>query len=284
MKTIDIAHLQSWVGRERVLSDRLDPFPARALAAMLDHVALPEIGAALPATWHWLYFLDAPHSAETADDGHPKKGTFLPPVPLPRRMWASGKLSRLAPLRIGTAAERRSSISSVELKHGKSGDLVFVEIEHLISQDGRQCVRERQTLVYRPMPDTKEVPPAGEHASENADFTRIWRIDPVLLFRYSALTYNAHRIHYDRDYTTRQEGYPGLVVHAPLLATLLLDSSLSGADDLAIEEVGFRAMRPTFDLAPIALYGKTDGRRLALWSTDSDQYVTMKVSARVHSP
>lgn len=281
--TIDIAHLQSWVGRERVLSDRLDPFPARALGAMLDHVALPEMGAALPVTWHWLYFLDTPRSAETAGDGHPEKGRFLPPVPLPRRMWASGRVSRLAPLRIGMTAERRSTISSVELKHGKSGDLVFVEIEHLISQDGRQCIREGQTLVYRSMPEIDEVPPPGERASETANFTRIWRIDPVLLFRYSALTYNAHRIHYDRDYATRQEGYPGLVVQAPLLATLHLDSSLTGTDDLEIGEISFRAMRPTFDLAPIALYGKRDGGRLALWSTDPDQYIVMKVSATVQS-
>ena len=282
MSTIDITHLQGWVGRERVLADQLDPFPARALAAVLDHGALPEVGAVLPATWHWLYFLDTPHSAETASDGHPQKGSFLPPVPLPRRMWASGKVSRLAPLRIGSAAERRSTISSVELKQGKSGDLVFVEIEHLVSQEGRLCIRERQTLVYRPMPGMQEVP-AGERAAEGADFTRTGRIDPVLLFRYSALTYNAHRIHYDRDYATRQEGYPGLVVHAPLLATMLLDSSFTAIDDLKIADFSFRAMRPTFDLAPIVLHGKREDGRLSLWSTDPDQYIAMRASATVQS-
>jgi 3-methylfumaryl-CoA hydratase len=249
------------------------------MAAMLDHDSLPDAGATLPLTWHWLYFLDTPRSTETAEDGHPKKGAFLPPVPLPRRMWASGIVRCIEPLRIGALAERRSAIQSVELKSGKSGDLVFVGIEHLLHQDGRPRIREEQTLVYRSIPSAQEQPAAAEPPTERADWTRTRQIDSVVLFRYSALTYNAHRIHYDRDYATGQEHYPALVIHGPLLATLLLDLALARVPDLEVSEFGFRALRPTFDTAAVALHGRRDAGRVSLWS-DQEHGVTVKAYAQ----
>jgi 3-methylfumaryl-CoA hydratase len=253
------------------------------MAALLDHDSLPDAGAKLPPTWHWLYFLDTPRSQETAEDGHPQKGGFLPPVPLPRRMWASGIVRCLEPLRIGAPAERRSTIRSVELKSGKSGDLVFVGIEHLLHQDRRLCIREQQTLVYRSMPSGQEQPPAAEPATEPADWKRTRLIDSVLLFRYSALTYNAHRIHYDRDYATREERYPALVIHGPLLATLLLDLALESLPDLKVSEFGFRAVRPTFDGAPVTLQGRREEGRVSLWS-DQAHGVTLKAYAGTTNP
>jgi 3-methylfumaryl-CoA hydratase len=197
-------------------------------------------------------------------------------------MWASGTVRCLEPLRIGAPAERRSTIQSVELKSGKSGDLVFVEIEHVMHQRGQLCVREQQTLVYRSMPSAPERPSAAESSSEQADWTRTWPIDSVLLFRYSALTYNAHRIHYDRDYATRQEQYPALVVHGPLLATLLLDFAMQKVPDLEVSEFGFRAIRPTFDLSSVTLRGRREEGRVSLWS-DQEQGVTVKAYAGVKS-
>jgi 3-methylfumaryl-CoA hydratase len=197
---------------------------------------------------------------------------------LPRRMWASGTVRCLEPLRIGALAERRSTIQSVELKSGKSGDLVFVGIEHVLHQDRQPCIREQQTLVYRSMPSAREQPAAAESSIEQADWKRTRLIDSLLLFRYSALTYNAHRIHYDRDYATGQEHYPALVIHGPLLATLLLDLALEKAPDLEVSEFGFRAIRPTFDRASVTLHGRREEGRVSLWS-DQEHGVTVKAYA-----
>jgi 3-methylfumaryl-CoA hydratase len=281
---IDIDHLKAWVGREHRRAEPLADFPARALAAALGRSRLPEAGEPLPPSWHWLYFLDTPSSTGTGIDGHPQKGGFLPPVPLPRRMWAGGGVHVLQPLRLGSPAEKLSVIRSVELKGGKTGALVFVNLDHEIHQDSRLCISEQQTLVYRDMPAEFAPLPDGELAAAAADWTAALEPSPVLLFRFSALTYNGHRIHYDRDYATREEFYPGLVVHAPLLATLLVDLALDNNPGMSIRQFRFRAIRPTFDLGPVTLCGARSGNEVSLWSADHDNFVGMRVMATLGKP
>jgi 3-methylfumaryl-CoA hydratase len=280
--------MTEWIGRELRTTQTLHPFAARALAAMLDHERLPDAGDALPAAWHWLYFLETPGTADTGLDGHPARGALIPPIPLPRRMWASGALELSAPLRLGEPAERISTIRAVEHKRGKSGELFFVTIDHDVHQHGMLCIREEQTLVYRATPTGQSAMPPGQRtlpsplpAGESApdgDWSRTVNIDPVLLFRFSALTYNAHRIHYDRDYATGTEGYPGLVVHGPLLVVLLLDQLRARRPESKPKSVRFRAMRPTFDLGAFALRGRCEGPVVSLWSADGDNYVGMSAT------
>ncbi len=279
MSDVDIRELQRWVGRETVATQWLDPFPARALAAMLDHDRSLDVGDALPLPWHWLYFLETPLQSRTGEDGHALRGGFLPPVPLPRRMWAAGAVQRHAPLRIGAMAEKTSTIKSVESKAGKSGALVFVNVEHTLRQGGDICLVEAQSIVYRDLPAGPAPLPAGEAAPTDADWRAKIQPDPVLLFRYSALTFNGHRIHYDRDYAVSQEFYPALVVHGPLLATLLLDLLTRHVHDADVAEFRFRAVRPTFDTAEIGLCGRRDGKSVALWTTDPQGFVGMTAQA-----
>jgi 3-methylfumaryl-CoA hydratase len=274
----DSADLTQWIGREQRMTQTLNAFPARALAALLDHGRLPDAGEALPAAWHWLYFLETPSSAGTGSDGHPSKGIFMPPIPLPRRMWSAGVLELTAPLRLGEPAERISTIRAVEHKQGKSGELFFVTIDHDVHQRGTLCVHEEQTLVYRAMPTGRGPLPPGEAAPAAADWSRMVNIDPVVLFRFSSLTYNAHRIHYDRDYATGAEGYPGLVVHGPLLVMLLLDLLRAHKPEPPVKAIRFRAMRPTFDLGAFSLRGRSEGPLVTLWSADGDNYAGMSAT------
>jgi 3-methylfumaryl-CoA hydratase len=282
--TLGSDDLSRWIGREQWMIQTLNPFPARALAAMLDHAHLPDAGDALPAAWHWLYFLETSSTAGTGPDGHAERGSFMPPIPLPRRMWAAGAVELLAPLRLGEPAEKVSRIRGVEHKQGRSGELFFVTIDHDVYQRGMLCVHEEQTLVYRAMPTERGPLPAGAaapgaSAPAAADWSRTVTIDPVLLFRFSALTYNGHRIHYDRDYATATEGYPGLVVHGPLLVVLLLDLVRAHKPAPAIKALRFRAMRPTFDLEAFSLHGRCEGPRVSLWSADGEGYVGMSATA-----
>ncbi len=282
---IDIDHLQTWVGRERSVDDPLGVFPARALAAALDHDELPQAGDPLPPSWHWLYFLDTPKASATGIDGHPMTGDFLPPIELPRRMWAAGSVRIAQPLRLGGLATKHSIIRSIEHKTGKSGELVFVGLEHRLSQEGTLCVQEEQTLVYRAMATAPAPLPPGRLDPATAQWSAIFQPDPVALFRFSALTFNAHRIHYDRDYATGQEFYAGLVVHAPLLVTLLLDLLLRQALPQPLRSLEFRALRPTFDSAPVLLRGRQAGDQVDLWTVDAEGYVGVSaVAALGRSP
>ncbi|HWH84076.1 MAG TPA: MaoC family dehydratase N-terminal domain-containing protein [Burkholderiaceae bacterium] len=279
MNLIDIHDLQRWVGRQAESTQSLDPFPARALAAALDRVdALPADGT-LPLPWHWLYFLDTPTSSGTGADGHPTRGGFLPPVPLPRRMWAAGRLRVMAPLVLGQPAYKTSRIASVDLKEGKTGALVFVNLEHTLQQRGMTCLVEEQNIVYRDMPVASAPLPATEAAATDADWETTILPDPVLLFRFSALTYNGHRIHYDRDYAVQHEFYPALVVHGPLLATWLLDLLRREVRDATVSEFRFRAVRPTFDTDVVRVCGKRDGMQVMLWTANTQGFVGMTARA-----
>jgi len=284
MTTIDLDHLRQWEGRQETAGDTIEPAKVRAMAATLDWERAPEPGEELPRPWHWLYFLPAVRQSKIGRDGHPERGGFLPPVPLPRRMWASGSVEFLAPLRIGDQATRTSTVKSVTHKRGGTGDLVFVTLEHEIAVAGTPVIRERQHLVYREDPDPNAPPPRPVSPPAAAQFGREWTPDPVLLFRYSALTFNGHRIHYDRDYAMREEGYAGLVVHGPLSATLLLDLVRAQCPGQAIGYYDYRAVRPLIDGAPFRVEGcRTEGG-LDLWVVDHSGAVTMQASVAERRP
>jgi len=281
MTDIDIAHLQKWVGKQETKEDDLSLFPAQALAAALNNTTLPNKGDALPAFWEWLYFLATPLSSATGSDGHPDKGGFLPPVPLPRRMWAAGEVECFKPLLIGQTASRLSTIESVELKSGSTGTLVFVNVRHEISQAGELCISQVQNIVYREQPSANAPLPPAKPAPSEHDFLTSITPDPVLLFRYSALTYNGHRIHYDRTYAVEEELYPALVVHGPLLVTLLLELRRNHLSDKSLKKYKFRAVRPTFDNAKFTVAGKREGSNLSLWSADNSGALCMTIKAEL---
>jgi 3-methylfumaryl-CoA hydratase len=276
----------TWVGRQEVARDVITPGPFAALAATLDRdPSRPAPGTPLPPLWHWLYFLPAHRRSELGPDGHARRGGFLPPVALPRRMWAGGRFEFAAPLRIGDAVTRLSTIERVAEKTGRTGPLVFVTVRHEFTRDGdaRPAVVERHDIVYREAPRPEEPPSPPRPAPEASAWRIDWVPDDVLLFRYSALTFNGHRIHYDRRYATEVEGYPGLVVHGPLVATLLLDLVRTHRPEADIEAFEFRAVRPLFDIAPFVVCGEPadGGRGLRLWARDAQGLLAMEATARI---
>ena len=278
-----LARLQSWEGRSETLRDDITAAPVRALSATLDRDdAEPVAGTELPPLWHWLYFLPRHRQSELGEDGHARLGAFLPPVPLPRRMWAGGRLQWLAPLRVGEAVERTSRIASVTHKSGRSGDLVFVLVRHELRNAQGLAVVEEHDIVYRAPARPGDPVPAPQPAPADAAWSREIVPDPVLLFRYSALTFNGHRIHYDRSYVTEVEGYPGLIVHGPLIATLLVDLVRRQRPDAKLASFSFKAVRPTFDLHPFRVNGRPlpDGAGAQLWAQDHEGWLTMQAEAK----
>ncbi|MFN3261438.1 MAG: acyl dehydratase [Pikeienuella sp.] len=270
------------VGRSRTLHDRIDPWRAAALHAALDLPGEPPAeGAALPHFHHWIYFLEAAPGRALGRDGHPAKGGFIPDLGLPRRMWAGGRLRFAAPLPIGAAAEKRTTIESVARKAGRSGPLAFVTLRHEISAAGALAVTEWQDVVYREDPAPGAPAPEPAQAPEGETRSRRLTLGPVPLFRYSALTFNGHRIHYDRDYAREVEGYPGLVVHGPLIAQLLLALAEERLGPAAAFE--FRARAPAFDFEEIALCAKDEGLAVRLWAKGPDGRLLMEAQAEAAS-
>jgi 3-methylfumaryl-CoA hydratase len=235
----------------------------------------------LPPLWHWLYFLPLHRQSEIGADGHAKRGGFLPPVPLPRRMWAGSQFEFRAPLRVGDRAERRSTIADVTVKEGRSGKLVFVKVRHEIRVNGaaEPALVEFHDIVYRDAKRPGDVEPPPLPAPQGAAWQREIVPDDVLLFRYSALTFNGHRIHYDRRYVTEVEGYPGLIVHGPLIATLLMDLLRRQLPDAPVAGFRFKAVRPTFDLYPFRVNGTREGDSVRLWAQDHEGWLTMDAVA-----
>jgi len=275
--------LAAWIGKSETATDVLTATPARALAATLDLARTFEQGDALPPPWHWQYFLSMSPLAEAGPDGHPKRGEFLPPVPLPRRMWAGSRMEFHRRLRIGDAVTRVSRIADVALKEGRSGALVFVKVRHEIAVGEDTALVDEHDIVYRDLPKPGDVISPGRKAPAQGAWRREIRPDPVLLFRYSALTYNSHRIHYDQPYVTSVEGYPGLIVHGPLLATLLLDLLLRERPKANVTHFEFRAMRPVFDTAPFFVCGEpaADGASARLWIADAEGLLCMDATVRI---
>lgn len=286
---LDMPLLQQWVGKSMTAMDDIAVVSAAALSAVLEHAAAPDAGAALAPLWHWIYFWSVAAQSELGSDGHPPRGHFLPPVPLPRRMWAGGRIRFEQPLLVGTSAVRHSRIVSVTKKSGQRGSLAFVTVSHAIVQNGVLAINEEHDIVYRALAQPGDVPPAPKLAPATSMFSRTINPDPVLLFRYSALTFNSHRIHYDRSYATGVEGYPGLVVHGPLIATLLVDLLLknmpepisAGAPQAHICTFDFRAISPLFDTEPFDICGEfdPDGCTVRLWANNSRGELAMEAVA-----
>jgi 3-methylfumaryl-CoA hydratase len=250
----DIGYLKSWIGRTETARDRATPGPLAGLAALLDHATPPWIANEAPPLSHWLYFHAPTRQSELGPDGHPRRGGFLPPVELPRRMFAGARIVFHAPVPVDAKIARVSTIEAVEAKTGRSGAMIFVAVKHEISAGGTPAVTEEQDIVYRDAPKPgAAAAAAAKPDTRRPDVTRTIRPDPVLLFRYSAVTFNGHRIHYDRDYCRDVEGYPGLVVHGPLIATLLVDHFLRVHSAACVTRFSFRARRPLFDIAPFDL-------------------------------
>lgn len=270
------ADLSAWIGRKELRADRIDQRIAQALAATLD--IDPESirkGSELAPLWHWVYFTPNARRSEIGPDGHPRRGGFLPPVELPNRMWAGGRLSFSQPLRVGEEVTRLSRILRCERKSGRSGDLVFVTVEHTISGERGVAVVEEHDIVYRE-PAPRGGPLAGGKVEAEAEFRQRVQPDPVLLFRYSALTFNGHRIHYDHPYVTQEEGYPGLIVHGPLIATLLLEAFRAAHPRKVVRSFAFRAVGPLFDTTDFEVCGRLTGPGSAELWTDCSGRLTMK--------
>ena len=277
--TIDIASLKPWIGRQETARDTLAPFPAAALTATLDRDDRYDTGAALPSLWHWLYLHELHRTSELADNGHGRLGGFMPPVPLPRRMWAGGRFAFERPLRIGQAVERVSTVVDLTAKQGASGDLVFLLLRHAFSGPDGTAVVEEQDIVYREAPRSGEAAPASRRAAGKPVWRHETATSEALLFRYSALIFNAHRIHYDEPYC-RREGYPGLVVHGPLLATLLADVVRRNTD-APMKTFRFRAVSPLFNGSPCVACGIPEGSRVRLWAEDGEGRLIMEGEAEL---
>jgi 3-methylfumaryl-CoA hydratase len=287
---MDLADLKQWIGRHERREDVVGATPVAALAATLDRDdPAPQPGTELPPLWHWLCFTPLTLARELGPDGHARRGGFLPPVPLPRRMWAGGRLGWHAPLRVGDAITRDSRIAAIDVKHGRSGALVFVTVRHEIAGPQGLAITEEHDIVYREAPAPGAPPAPPQPAPAEAEFSRVISPDPVLLFRYSALTFNGHRIHYDRSYVTEVEGYPGLVVHGPLIATLLLDALRRAHPTARVRRFDFRAVRPVFDTHPFSVCGRLDPAaggvpHARLWALDAEGALAMQAEAELETP
>jgi 3-methylfumaryl-CoA hydratase len=281
MHMSDHDELGSWVGRTQDRVDWVNPNHLAAWNATLDRDdPFPREGDEVPPGFHWALFPPLARQSELGPDGHPRRGGFLPPVPLPRRMWAGSRIRFEQPLRVGSRVEQVSRIDRVEEKSGRAGRLVFVTVRHTVRSDGALALEEEQDLVYREAPRPGATEPSADPAPPGA-----WRReivpDDVLLFRYSALTFNGHRIHYDHPYVTKVEGYPGLIVHGPLLAILLLDLVRRERPDAQLSAFAFRAFRPVFDIGPFCIAGKPAPDGLLLWAEDNGGALAMRAEAKL---
>ncbi|MBU0726329.1 MAG: MaoC family dehydratase N-terminal domain-containing protein [Alphaproteobacteria bacterium] len=280
--TIDAEKLQAWVGKREEQQQLIPAWPVGAWEAMLDHDRPePKEGDALPPGAHWIFFNPVARTGVLDEDGHPKRGGFLPPVELPRRMWAGGRLQFGESLKIGDTATKVSEILSVTVKEGRTGPLIFVTVKHTLSGSAGVAIVEEHDIVYRGWPTEAEKakqPPAAPPV-DDAIWSREVVPTPPLLFRYSALTFNGHRIHYDQPYVTQVEGYPGLIVHGPLMATLLLDLVRRERPAARLTGFEFRGMSPVFDTAPFTVNGKPVEGGAELWIGGPGNYLGMKAQA-----
>jgi len=277
---LDLDHLRQWIGKTTEASDTVTTHLVMGLRATLfQDVGEPRTGDAAPWTTHWCLAQPVFPMSMLGPDGHPTRGGFLPPVPLPRRMWAGGELEFFEPLRVGDESKRTSRITDVTIKSGSTGTLCFVSVEHIVSTPRGMAIRERQDIVYRDMggaaPAAKAPPPApvARHRETHVS-------DPVLLFRYSALTFNGHRIHYDRDYVTKVEGYPGLIFHGPLQAALIVEFAAKLHGGQAPKKFSYRGLQPLFEGTEFSVNANDlAGGGMELWIANADGQPTMKGTA-----
>lgn len=273
-------NLNDWVGRRETKEDVVSPWPIKGLCATFD-LSAPDlsIGSEIPLGWHWLYFLEAAPASELGVDGHPKRGGFLPPIELPRRMWAGGRIQFNRALRIGEVARKESEIISLESKSGRSGAMVFVVVRHTIYGSNEVVLVEEQDIVYRGAAKPGDVQAVGKPADKTAKWQRSVNANSTLLFRFSALTFNGHRIHYDLPYATKEECYPELVVHGPLQAMLLLGECQRNMNK-PLSKFRYRGVAPLFQPQAFTVNSlETEPGKLELWTADSQGRQCMTATA-----
>jgi 3-methylfumaryl-CoA hydratase len=279
-------NLMDWIGRKESQADYASISSVAKMSATLDREdLLPNDGDPVPPGWHWIYFNPTPLARQIQHDGHAMLGDFWPPVGMPRRMFAGARMTFHKPLRLGEKITREAEITDVSDKEGRNGRLVFVGVKVEVSGADGLALIEEQDIVYRPHPSPNDVAPPPQPAPEGAQWTRTIEPDPVLLFRFSALTFNGHRIHYDHPYVTGEEAYPGLVVHGPLLSTLLIDllrESIPEFDN-GVETFGFRAMRPVFATGTFDIAAKRDGNNISAWALDNEGFLAMKAEGTMRA-
>jgi 3-methylfumaryl-CoA hydratase len=274
------AGYEDWVGREEERSERIASPVVEAMAATLDLDRSPQSGTPLPPGWQWLFFNPRPRRSALSTDGHPRRGGFLPPIELPRRMWAGSRIRYLADLPVDAQATRRSQILKIENKTGKRGSLSFVTVQHTIWRDGTPCISEEQDIVYREATPPGAVAATPQRYDGVPQWSRSFESDATLLFRYSALTFNSHRIHYDQTYARNEEGYPDLVIHGPLTATLLQQFALENGGGRSLASFDFRGVTPLFVGRAFQLEGRQAAdSTLALWVRGPDGELAMSATA-----
>lgn len=278
---LDPPDSQEIVGRRQQRRDLIARDRAEALASTLDLNGVPDVSAVLPPAWHWIYFNAFARRSELGTDGHPRLGGFLPDFGLSRRMWAGGRITYHAPLTIGAEAERHSEIVAVSEKEGRSGRLLFVTVRHRIVMKETLCIDEEHDIVFRAPTSAGPPSPPMTLAPDTATVSEKMNADAVLLFRYSALTLNGHRIHYDRTYAREQEGYPDLVVHGPLISTLLQGLAVRSRRHTRLLRFDYRSTAPLFvdqDFYLEAEPGKSESE-LNLWARSTDGAMAMQAQA-----
>ncbi|MEI4473015.1 FAS1-like dehydratase domain-containing protein [Frigidibacter sp. MR17.24] len=272
---LDVDHLRGWIGSTHETTDTISPRLARSLAAVLDQPGALAEGDPAPPGIHWCLSPEIAPMSALGPDGHPARGGFLPPVPLPRRMWAGGELAFTDAFRVGDTVRRHSEVEEVVLKQGRTGALCFVTLRHRYTTGRGPALTERHDIVYRALEaPAGGTPPAPDLPAPQETFSVA--ATPVLLARYSAVTFNGHRIHYDRDYCRDEEGYPGLVVHGPLQATFLLGLSVRMLGGAMPARFGFRGTSPLFDGGAFHVNGATRGAGQELWVQSDAGRVTMR--------
>jgi 3-methylfumaryl-CoA hydratase len=277
---LDLDHLRQWIGRSTEATDVVTAQLVKGLRSTLfQEIGEPAKGDAAPWTVHWCLGQPVFPMSQLGPDGHPTRGGFLPPVPLPRRMWAGGEIEFVDALRVGDEPKRTSTISDVTVKSGSTGKLCFVAVNHEVATSRGIAIRERQDIVYREMTTTSAAPakappppPAAQHREAHVS-------DAVLLFRYSALTFNGHRIHYDRDYVTRVEGYPGLIFHGPLQAALIVELAAKLRGGKAPKKFSYRGVQPLFEGSEFSVNANDRDGGLELWTANAEGQPTMKGTA-----
>lgn len=258
---------RAWIGRKRHAEDVVTKWPMQAMGATLDTGdPEPREGDPLPPMWHWMYFLEAAPASKIGPDGHPERGDFLPPLPLPRRMYAGSRLTFTRPVHCGEKIVRESEITGVEAKSGSTGTMVFVTLQHRIHGEKGLALVDEQSAVYREAAKPGEAGTKPRPAPQDATWSKTVAPDPVMLFRYSALTFNGHRIHYDHPYVTGVEGYGGLLVHGPLMGMLMCELARRSVPERRLAAYEFRAMSPVTHVHPftVAARREADGT-LATW-------------------
>jgi len=279
---LDLDHLRQWIGRTSEASDIVTAQLVKGLRATLfQEIGEPKASDTAPFTVHWCLAQPVFPMSMLGPDGHPTRGGFLPPVPLQRRMWAGGDLEFLDTLRVGDEAKRVSRIADVIVKTGSSGTLCFVSVEHIVTTSRGTAIRERQDIVYREMGGEKAATTRSNVPSPRlAQHRETHMADAVLLFRYSALTFNGHRIHYDRDYVTKVEGYPGLVFHGPLQAAFIVELAAKLRGGKPPKQFSYRGVQPLFEGSDFSVNANDNGDAMELWTANSQGQPTMKGTAR----